>query len=155
MPKTIALTTHIPATPGRIWQEVQRPQLLDYVARGLVRFHPVKGRPFPEIWSEGQYKAWLLLFGFLPIGWQIIGIEFPPAAGPRKQLRDNGCGWMIKTWDHMITVEPDGEGTRYTDSVVIDAGLFTLPVTLFARIFYAHRQRRWLRLVKSGFDYTG
>lgn len=155
MPQTITLTTHIPAQPEKIWQEVQTSRLLHYVAKGLLRFVPAGGKPFPEIWTEGKYKAWLLLFGFLPIGWQIVGLEYPPCDNQRRLLRDNGCGWLIKTWDHMISIEPEGEGTRYTDEVKIDAGLLTMPVTLFARIFYAHRQRRWLKLANSGFDYQG
>lgn len=155
MPQMVRLTTHIPASPDKIWQELQTSRLLQYVARGLVRFVPAGGKAFPDVWTEGRYKAWLLLFGFFPIGWQVIGLEFPPSDGQHKRLRDNGCGWLIRTWDHLITIAPEGEGTRYTDEVRIDAGWLTVPVTLFARVFYAHRQRRWIKLANSGFDYQG
>ena len=54
-------------------------------------------------------------------------------------------------WDHWIEVAPDGEGTRDTGRVTVEAGLPTPFVALFAHIFY--RQRRWRRLVADGFDY--
>jgi len=93
----------------------------------------------------------MLAFGLFPIGEQTIGIEYPLEDGRRRILRDNGHGALIKQWDHWIFVEPDGEGTRYTDRVDVDAGLLTPFVSAFARIFYRHRQRRWRRLVQTDF----
>jgi hypothetical protein len=58
-----------------------------------------------------------------------------------------------RRWDHWIAIEPERRGTRYTDTVHIDAGLLTPLIVAFARIFYRHRQRRWRRLAKSGFAY--
>ncbi|XUU61442.1 hypothetical protein ACRAQ6_03995 [Erythrobacter sp. HA6-11] len=116
----------------------------------MVRFVPASGK-FPARWSEGQHPAGMLAFGFLPMGEQTIGIEFPPAQGDRRILRDNGHGALIKRWDHWIFVEPEGEGTRYTDRVDIDAGLLTPFIALFARMFYGHRQKRWRNLVETDF----
>jgi len=66
-----------------------------------------------------------------------------------KKLRDNGYSALITTWDHWITVEPDGErGTRYRDEVEVKAGLLTPFVWLFAQVFYRHRQRRWRALAR-------
>jgi hypothetical protein len=54
---------------------------------------------------------------------------------------------LIQIWDHLIAVKPASGGhTRYSDTVAIDAGIFTLPVWLFAHWFYRHRQRRWRRV---------
>jgi len=38
-----------------------------------------------------------------------------------------------------------------TDRVHIDAGMLTPLVAAFARLFYAHRQKRWRALAKNGF----
>jgi hypothetical protein len=35
--------------------------------------------------------------------------------------------------------------------VHIDAGMLTPLVAAFARLFYAHRQKRWRALAKNGF----
>ncbi|WP_417254198.1 hypothetical protein [Celeribacter sp.] len=91
--------------------------------------------------------------GIIPLGRQTIRISYPETPSGTKHLRDNGHSAMIKRWDHLIVLETDGSGTRYTDRVAIDAGLLTLPVARFAKAFYAHRQRRWQKLVESGFAY--
>ncbi|MCR5867604.1 hypothetical protein [Aquincola sp. J276] len=48
---------------------------------------------------------------------------------------------MVKVWDHTISISMASRRTRYRDSVTIDAGLFKLPVWLFAEVFYRHRRR--------------
>ena len=75
-----------------------------------------------------------------------------PVLPPRALAR----GALIRRWDHLITIEPAGpRRTRYTDWVEAEAGLLTPLVWAFARVFYAHRQRRWQRLVAHGFRYGG
>lgn len=150
----IALTTHLAASPDRVWHYVQRSALLDHIAAPMIRFKPRDGA-FPEQWADGHYTAMMLLSGILPLGQQTIGIEFPPPKGETLILRDNGYGSLIKRWDHWIFVEPEGGGTRYTDRVDIEAGILTPFVALFARLFYGHRQRRWKKLIAANFAPIG
>ena len=152
--QTIELSTHLAATPETVRQHVQRSELLEYVARGVLTFKPLDPEQLPEIWTEGRYKVAMLWKGFLPVGWQYVGIEPQPMRGNVWSIRDNGSGALIRTWDHMIEISPEGEGTRYVDRVRIEAGLLTPFVALFARLFYAHRQKRWRRLVANAFDYS-
>lgn len=153
MTRTVELSTHLDTHPDVIWDHVQTPQLLHYVARSLIRFVP-KGTAWPERWTPGRYQAWMLLFGFIPIGWQVIGIELPATSAGAYRVRDNGHGPLIGRWDHMIEITPEGSGTRYVDRVHIEAGLLTPVVAAFARLFYAHRQRRWRKLVAADFRYA-
>ena len=60
----------------------------------------------------------MFAFHFLPIGKQIIGIEFPQKSD-HWVLRDNGSGSIAKTWDHLIFLESEGLDIR---KVSIDAG---------------------------------
>jgi hypothetical protein len=57
---------------------------------------------------------------------------------------------MARTWDHHVRIEqtPDG-ATRYEDRVTLGAGALTPLAALFARLIYAHRQRRWRRLARA------
>lgn len=146
----IELTSHLSAPPEIVWEHVQTSALLDYIAAPVVRFEPAAGA-FPARWSEGDYRARMRAFGLVPIGEQTIGIEYPQSDGKMWVLRDNGHGSLIKRWDHWIFVEPASDGTRYTDRVEIEAGILTPFVVLFARVFYAHRQRRWKKLIAAGF----
>ncbi|MEM8817200.1 MAG: hypothetical protein AAGE85_15345 [Pseudomonadota bacterium] len=154
MPKTVELSTTLAAPPPKVIEHVGRTALLEYVSRGILRFVPVDPHRFPEVWREGRYKVNLYLFGFVPLGWQTIGIEPQPGSGKTWSMRDNGYGWAIKTWDHTIEVTPRGEGSCYTDRITVDAGVLTTLTALFAKLFYRHRQRRWRKLVANGFDYA-
>lgn len=156
----LTLSTVLDAHPDEVWREVNRPELLLHVAWPLLVFEPLDPDRFPERWEEREYRVRMRQFGVLPVGWQVIGIERPPHSDRARHLRDNGRGTLASTWDHLITVEPidDQHGrtkTRYTDRLGVRAGLLTPMVWAFARLFYAHRQRRWRRLVRRGFEYGG
>lgn len=152
--KIIEISTHLDVDPDRVWIEVNKPCLLLFVARPLVRFEPIDPQGLPDRWQEKEYVFQMWLYGIIPLGRQTISISRPTKTPNLRELRDNGYSALIKRWDHVIAVEADGSGTRYTDRIEIDAGFFTLAVTAFARRFYAHRQRRWHKLVSSGFDYS-
>lgn len=149
---TVEVTTHLKAPPARLRQELQTSRLLRYVNAGLLSFQSEQASPLPEIWDEGIYRVRLKLFGWLPIGHQQIGIE-KPGASDKWVVRDNGSGSIARVWDHLIFVEPDAEGSVYTDRIRVEAGLLTPVVALFAHIQYRYRQRRWRRLVGNNFDY--
>jgi len=85
----------------------------------------------------------------------MVGIEYPEGpdiSAGRAVLRDNGSGRLVPIWDHWIFLEDIGAGrTRYTDRVDVEAGVLTPMIWLFACLFYAHRQRRWHRLIRANF----
>jgi len=133
--------------------EVMTTRLLLYVARPMVFFSPVDAAGFPASWAPGTHWVKLTLFGFVPFGRQAIVISLP-AVDRGFAVRDAGYSRLIRVWDHLITMEPDSRGVRYRDQVDIHAGLLTPLIWVFARFFYQHRQRRWLKLVRNGFDYA-
>lgn len=53
-------------------------------------------------------------------------------------------------WNHDITLIPlDGSHTEYTDRVEIRAGWKTPFIWLWAEAFYAHRQRKWIKMLEK------
>lgn len=150
MSRTVELTTWLPAHPDTVWQHVQTSALLHHVAAPLIRFEPLDGA-FPERWRAREYRANMLLFGTVPLGWQAIRISLPEPSGGTRFVRDDGYGPLIKKWDHWIAIAPEGDGTRYLDQVTIAAGPLTPLVVAFARVFYGHRQKRWRKLATTGF----
>ena len=55
----------------------------------------------------------------------------------------------VPVWNHDIQlIEKDETHTQYTDRVEIHAGWKTVFIWLWANAFYAHRQRKWIRLLK-------
>jgi hypothetical protein len=151
----VELTSTFNASAERVWAEVQTSRLLMHVAAPLVVFTPEGGTVLPEVWTPGRYRVWMWLFGILPMGRQWVGIEEIKLPPGHYGIRDNGTGDLVRVWDHVITIEPIDQGRcRYTDRVDVKAGLLTPFIWTFARIFYAHRQRRWRVLIGRNFAYA-
>ncbi|MXO70469.1 SRPBCC family protein [Alteraurantiacibacter buctensis] len=149
----VEVSTFLPAPAERVWDMVLQPATLAQVSAPLLRFAPRAGA-FPERWTAGEYQMGVKLFGLIPLDDQIVGIEFPPQPASGFALRDNGraCardggpGGLITRWDHLMLVQPEGTGTRYTDRVEVAAGALTFAAAAFARTLYRHRQTNWRRL---------
>jgi hypothetical protein len=147
----LRLSTRIDLPPAEVWQLVQTPRLLDFVAAPLMRFEylePLRPRRFE---AGGRCLARLRIFGIVPFGtqWIVTSLDEPAEGAWPRRLRDDGHGALIAMWDHWITVAPDiGGGTRYTDELEVRAGALTPFVWAFAQVFYRHRQRRWRKLAR-------
>ena len=149
--RTIHIHTHLAAKPDIVKNHVMTPALLNYVVAGLMKFRPIDPAAFPDRWTPGKYTVRMLAFHVIPVGRQIVGIELPQE-NDEWFVRDNGSGSIARVWDHLIFVEPEGNGTRYTDHVRVDAGILTWPVMLYAALFYRYRQKRWHKLVRLNFE---
>lgn len=150
----VVRSTELGVSAAKAWSETGKPRLLEYVARPMLMFRYIEPPAAPPRWEPGEYKAGLRVFGVVPFGTQVLGIEFPPTGDHVYQVRDNGRSELVRTWNHLVTIEAIDEGRcRYTDEVIVHAGLLTPVVWAFAWFLYRHRQRRWKRLVANGFDY--
>jgi hypothetical protein len=150
---TVEIAAMLDTAPDRVWAEVQRPALLMHVAAPMVRFRPVDPAALPDVWGDGPHVLSMALGGVLPLGRQVIDISRPAPSGAVRFLRDDGSSAQVRRWDHLISVAPERDGTRYVDRVEIEAGWRTPVVAAFARRFYRHRQRRLRALAAAGFDY--
>jgi hypothetical protein len=148
------LSTDLDCPPAVAIQHARTPRLFEYVAAPWVRFEPVDPPQLPDEWEPGRWRVRMRLFGVLPLGTQTIAIRTVAQRGERLLVHDQGSGDRVRVWDHRIEISPTASGgTRYCDRLTIEAGWRTPFVGRFARLFFAHRQRRWRRLVRSKFDY--
>jgi len=150
----VTVSSHFALPPEKVWEQVRRPALLLYVAQPILAFTSRDGG-WPAQWDHRVYHAGLRAFGVLPVGEQVIGIEYQPEQPSGYKMRDKGRGGLISRWDHMMVIEPEGDGTRYTDRVEIEAGVLTPVACAFARFFYTHRQKRWQQLIAQDFAQLG
>jgi len=148
----VQLETVLPCKFDKAIAEVKTTGLLMHTAHPFVSFAPANGTIIPTNWEEKTYWFRLKLFGVVPFGKQAVRITFHEDDEAFK-IRDNGYSRLIRRWDHWITIQKSGSNTLYRDTLDLDAGFITLFVWLFARFFYAHRQRRWIRLAHAGFEY--
>lgn len=146
----------------RCFSEVQKPALMQHIAKPLVHFVPRNPVQLPALWEAKDYIVSLRLFGWLPIGAQLVRISGQDHSARdgtfSVELRDNGCGTLVRRWDHRIFIRDAStpgapDQCSYTDQVDIQAGLLTPIVAAFAWFFYRHRQKRWKQLIRKEFAY--
>jgi hypothetical protein len=139
----VQVETALPCDAELAWQAVQTRALLQEVCRPLVTIYALPGEQLPERWQAGRtVRCRTYLFGLIPLGIRTITFERCDTAARQIQSREHD--FMIRKWDHLVEIEQLEPGhSRYRDTIEIEAGLLTLPVWLFASVFYRHRQRRW------------
>lgn len=139
------------AAPERVFEVVTSPRGLRHVAWPLIRFVTVDPPEWPDRFAGGAHLVALRLFGIVPLGRQVIDVSFPEGPAGGFAVRDNGHSALIARWDHWVTIAPHGaDQSHYTDRVTVEAGWRTPVAAAFARVFYAHRQRRLRRLMAKG-----
>jgi hypothetical protein len=121
------------------------PEAFRYVTRGLLH---ITGLPRTGRFGQGaRIEGWLLLGGVLPL--HRHHLEVVASITAAMTLSSHEWGGVLRRWDHDIIVERlDDDRSRYTDRVLIDAGPFTMPVAVFAWLFYRYRQHRWRKLAR-------
>ncbi|WP_416190605.1 hypothetical protein [Neisseria sp. CCUG12390] len=147
----ICLETRLPCAAEAAIAHLKTPKLLFYVAAPLIAFAPHRPAVLPEQWRPDSYLLKMKLFGIIPLGSQTVAISYPQAGC--FTLLDDGHSPLIRRWRHTVTVIPQQSGCLYRDTVEIDAGILTFIVGAFSYILFRHRQKRWRRLVRNGFDY--
>ena len=143
--KTIKVSTVFPATAAEVWEKMQQPETLCYIAAPFVVFEPL-GEGL-GIWREGRAADFRLkIFGLISFGGHRIRIA--QADRDTFTVQTHESGTHLRAWNHRIALQPLGESrTRYTDEIEVDAGWKTAAVYGFGVLFFRHRQRRWLRLL--------
>jgi hypothetical protein len=132
----------------RVWETVQTSALLLDVIWPLFRLESTDAEGFPKRWPVGRpLQCRMYLFGFIPLGTHTLVIERIDQSARQIQSREHDP--LVRLWDHRVEVKPTEDGrTLYSDDIQIESGLLTLPVWLFASVFYRHRQGRWRKLAR-------
>ena len=137
-------TSVFPAPRDEVLSRLQRLETLQYIAAPYATFIPVS-ETADFRWEAGASSEYRFkLFGIIPFGIHTIRIERFDQDGIQSREHNR----HVPVWDHLITLKDLGDRTEYTDEVVIRAGWKAVFVWLWARAFYAHRQRKWIRLLQ-------
>lgn len=134
-----------PASKETVFRKLQQLETLQLIAKPFATFEPV-GETV-STWEVGSTSAYRFrLFGLIPYGTHTIHIlRFDPDGVSSREGNAH-----VPVWNHEISlVEKDESHTLYTDRVEIRAGWKTAFVWLWANAFYAHRQRKWVRLLNG------
>jgi hypothetical protein len=138
-------TSIFPAKRSDVFARLQRLETLQFIAMPYASFAPVDART-DNVWRVGDVSSYQFrLFGVIPFGTHTIQIE----RFDEDEIQSRESNEHVQVWDHRITLKDLGMQTEYTDEVDIRAGWKTFFVWLWAKAFYAHRQRKWIRLLKE------
>ncbi len=146
MKKIIRKTSVFPASRETIFLLLQRLETLQYIAKPYATFENIDGGN-NLIWEPGGAFAFRLkMFGIIPLGTHTIRVrEFCV-----DTIYTSEGNPFCPVWNHRIELlENRRNYTTYTDEVEIDAGWKTPFVCLWAKAFYGHRQKKWLKLLKK------
>ena len=145
--RTIRIETDLPTDADRVWEAMQQAASFLYITRGVLGFPALAGRTEPVRAGEVA-SGWLFAFHVIPAYRHTIEVREVDAQS--RSIVTHEHGGVLRRWDHTLHVEPTGEGRcRYSDTVVIDAGVLTPVVCIVATGLYRYRQRRWQRLVRK------
>ena len=134
-----------PASKETVFRKLQQLETLQLIAKPFATFEPV-GETV-STWEVGSTSAYRFrLFSLIPYGTHTIHIlRFDPDGVSSREKNAH-----VPVWNHEISlVEKDESHTLYTDRVEIRAGWKTAFIWLWANAFYAHRQRKWVRLLNG------
>ena len=138
-------TSVFPAKREVVFEKLQRLETLQYIASPYASFVPVDENA-EMVWQIGSTSSYRFkLFGVIPFGTHTIRIERFDIDGIQSREHNE----HVPVWDHKITLRDVGNQTEYTDEVDIKAGWKTPFIWLWAKAFYAHRQRKWIKLLKA------
>ena len=139
-------TSVFPAGQDAVFQKLKQLGTLQTIAAPYDSFEPLGDGVCT--WEVGSTSTYCFrLFGCIPFGTHTIHIvRFDPDG-----IRSHEGNEHVPVWNHDIKLRPlDQSRTEYTDRVEIHAGWKTPFVWLWAEAFYAHRQRKWVGLLRQG-----
>jgi len=143
--KTVQRTSIFPAKRDVVFSKLQELSTLQYIAAPYATFTPADSRQ-PMTWTAGATGSYRFrLFGIIPFGTHTIHIH----RFDRDCVQSAESNEHIPVWNHTIYLKDQNGGTEYTDKVEIEAGRKTVFIWLWAQAFYAHRQKKWILLLKK------
>ena len=138
-------TSLFPACREAVFEKLQRLDTLQFIAAPYASFVPVS-ESTDRVWQVGSTSSYRFkLFGVIPFGTHTICIErFDIDVIQSREHNEH-----VPVWDHRITLRDADGQTEYTDEVNIKAGWETPFIWIWAKMFYSHRQRKWIKLLKQ------
>ncbi len=152
--RKLTISSHIPMSIDAAWANVQTPALLQFITKGMIRFRAVNGR-LPLKWQQGStYGVRMYIFGFVPFGGTHY-LKIDKIDETQHQIETIEWDNSAKVWNHHVRLESQNAGwIFYEDAITIYGGWMTAFITLFAKYFYLHRQKRWQIVAKEQLDFS-
>ena len=149
MKMTVKKTSVFSAKQSNVFGLLQRFDTLAYIAKPYATFKNINGQT-ELVWEVGKSFSFdFKMFGFISLGVHIINVkEFNI-----DNIYTNEGNPFCPIWNHRIILKEIAERkTEYTDEVEIEAGWKTPFIYLWAKAFYSHRQKKWIKLLNKRYE---
>lgn len=152
--RQLTVSSEIPIDLDSAWANIKTPALLQFVAKGRIRFKAVNGT-FPKEWETGQtYGAKMRVFGFIPYGGTHY-LFIKEVDDDNHKIAAKEWNKRAKVWNHDVVLRDLGNGKIYLeDSITIYGGSMTGIIASFAKRFYTHRHKRWQIIAKEKLNFA-
>ncbi len=140
------IASKFPAPVDEVWDKLQRLDTLQYIAAPFATFKPINNTGM--IWREKTTSRFQLkLFGFISMGTHTIQVIQFDKSSLTIYTKENNK--YVPVWNHKIVLRKTNDNMSfYSDEVEIYAGWKTPIVFLWSNLFYRHRQKKWLKLLR-------
>lgn len=147
MNKTLTRTTILPASKNEVFRRLKELKTLQHIAAPYATFTPENNND-DLVWEESSVCSFRFkLFGLFPLGVHTIEVISFSENGDIYTHEHNS---HVPVWNHRIILKQlNQSATQYTDEVEIGAGWKTPFIYFWAKAFYSHRQRKWLKLLED------
>lgn len=146
MKMTVKKTSLFPAKQRNVFELLKRFDTLVYIAKPYAEFESIDGQT-ELVWEVGRsFYFNFKIFGFITLGVHVINVKEFNLDNIYTKEGNPFC----PIWNHRIILKEIVDGkTEYTDEVEINAGWKTPFVYLWAKAFYSHRQKKWIKLLSK------
>lgn len=152
----IYLRLTLDATPDAAWEALGSPTVFRNVAAPMMRVVSKEKGGFPTRWVEGEpHTVSVRVWGVIPMGTQVIRIEYTERPGGVRMVIDRGAGrsgllGLMPKWDHRMAVSATEDGkTLYRDRLAVRAGLLTPFAWIALWVVWQARGERLKRLARD------
>ncbi|AHM03115.1 30S ribosomal protein S21 [Roseibacterium elongatum DSM 19469] len=137
MPRELTVTAQYPRDADDIFGDALSFQEMAEATRGVAIY---RNLPDGDMVQGETYVIDVLVWRVMHNPHYTVHVETVDRDARRVQSREEG--WMIRQWDHTLTIEALGGGAcLWTDRLVIDCGWATGFMTWVARHLYRTRHR--------------
>jgi len=142
--KTVLVENEYAVPAEKLWRIATDYAALTEVMKGLASF---EGLPPGRTQTGQKLNVMVSMFGKL--SQQPYSMEILECDDVGMVLRSSERGAGVKSWLHTLTVTKTSAGSRLTDHIEIDAGVFTSIFALWARYLYGARHKPRQKLLQQ------
>ena len=146
MTRVLTVSAHYPRTADAVFADALSFEDMAEATRGVATY---KDLPPGNMEQGKTYTLNVTVWGVMRNpNYQVHVERIDPAA---CIMRTREFGWMIRTWDHRLTITPEGDGCRWTDRIEIDCSWATGYMAWVGKRLYLqrHRNRQGLEISAS------